>query len=117
MKKYMVWMAVVMLLVVTLGCLGSSGSSGGTSSGSGNVTLTVQNQSSEDICFLYVSPTSDDTWGDDRLGSEILNAGDSFDVSIPKGDYDLRAEFCGSTDPVEEYGVSINADKNWTINN
>lgn len=81
------------------------------------VDLTVQNQSSEDICFLYVSPSTNGSWGDDKLGSDTLNAGDSFVVSVPGGTYDLKAEFCSDTDPVEEYGVDLTSNQVWTISN
>jgi hypothetical protein len=42
----------------------------GGASGQGNTsTITVRNQSSETIYYLYVAPAGSNQWGDDRLGS------------------------------------------------
>ncbi len=38
---------------------------------------TVQNSSQQTITEIYSSPTSDNDWGPDRLGSEVLAAGNS----------------------------------------
>ncbi len=77
-------------------------------------TLTVINQSSDAICFLYISPTTSDTWGDDYLGSSVLDAGSQQSFSVGAGSYDLRAEMCGG-EVVERYDVSLSGTVEWSI--
>lgn len=91
------------------------GGGGATGPAEGQVTLTVENNSSETVCWLYVSPSSSDTWGDDRLGSEILSSGDTFDVYVDPGTYDLKAEFCSDVDPLQETDVDLTSDTVWTL--
>ncbi len=55
-------------------------------------TVTVRNGlGSWDIMYLYIDK-SDEPWGEDRLGSSILLPGDSFDVEITTGTWDMKAE-------------------------
>ncbi len=55
-------------------------------------TVTVRNDlGSWDIYYLYID-RSDEPWGDDRLGSEILSPGESFTVEITTGTWDMQAE-------------------------
>jgi hypothetical protein len=57
-------------------------------------TLIVQNDSSQTIFYLYVSPTIESDWGPDQLGaSNVLPPGESFQLNdIPCGvQYDLMA--------------------------
>lgn len=57
--------------------------------------LIVLNSSSQDICYLYLSPTNSDNWGPDQLGSQTIPAGQQFTLTgITPGVYDLRAESC-----------------------
>ncbi len=44
--------------------------------------VTVYNRTGYDVYYLYVSHESSDNWEDDVLGSEILEAGDSFTVNL-----------------------------------
>lgn len=55
-------------------------------------TVTVMNGlGSWDIMYLYIDK-SDEPWGEDRLGASILAPGDSFDVEITTGTWDMKAE-------------------------
>jgi hypothetical protein len=77
--------------------------------------LTVINQSSNSICFMRISPVTSSEWGDDWLGSDILDAGAAYTFGpMAAGMYDLRAEFCGG-DSTEEYGFNLMADATWTV--
>ena len=54
-------------------------------------TVTIQNSSAWSIYELYVSPTTDDAWGDDQLGTEVISTGESFDLTrVPCGSYDVK---------------------------
>jgi hypothetical protein len=57
--------------------------------------FTLKNNSSVDISFVYVSPTDTNDWGDDVMGSDLLPAGQSVDISFRKFDgvscnYDVK---------------------------
>jgi hypothetical protein len=82
----------------------------------GDAQLTVTNDSSEAICFLYVSLAENDNWGEDQLGeSGVIASGDSFIVyEIPSGSYDIMAEMCDG-DPVVEEGVLIEGEYYWNV--
>lgn len=81
-----------------------------------HVALTVINNSSIDICYLYVSASTDEEWGPDQLGSEtILSAGQSFSVEgIDPGSYDMRIEGCTEGE-LEEYGLDLSTDFEYTV--
>ncbi|MCK4806641.1 MAG: hypothetical protein KAT09_03295 [Candidatus Aegiribacteria sp.] len=44
-----------------------------------------------DIYFILIDP-SDETWGEDRLGADILTPGESFTVEIEEGTWDIMVE-------------------------
>lgn len=52
--------------------------------------ITVTNSTDNDIYYLYISPVSSETWGDDILGDEVLNAGSSMTFYLNCGDYDIK---------------------------
>jgi hypothetical protein len=55
-------------------------------------TVVVQNNSSYTVDTVYISETSNSTWGSDLLSTTIPPGGShSFGQLVP-GDYDLRAE-------------------------
>ena len=45
-------------------------------------TVTVTNSLSEAIYYLYMTPEDQSDWGDDRLGDDILDPGDSISIDI-----------------------------------
>jgi len=61
-----------------------------TGEASAPVTI-VNGLGSWDIFFVYVDPSSA-PWGDDRLGSDILQPGDEITVLVDPGTYDMRVE-------------------------
>jgi hypothetical protein len=100
----------------TVSGTGSSGGTGSTGGTGGSGSLTVINSSSVTICYLYVSPSTDTSWGDDQLGSSVIDPGQSFTITdIPFGTYDLRAEDCSGGNSVERSGVQISGAFEWTI--
>jgi len=57
--------------------------------------FTLRNHSDVDIAYVYVSPTATDDWGDDIMGADILESGDSIDVTFDSFDggtclYDIK---------------------------
>ena len=61
------------------------------------VTFTLNNQTEHVLTALYISKVSTDDWEEDILGSDVLGAGDSMEVTIdddlPDCKYDLKAVF------------------------
>ena len=45
-------------------------------------TITIENTLSEPVYYLYMSPLSDSDWGEDRLGDDILESGDSIEIEV-----------------------------------
>jgi hypothetical protein len=58
----------------------------------GNPSFNLLNQSGQVIEQFYASPSSQSSWGPDRLGDEIVQPGARFAVRLPTGEctYDLR---------------------------
>ena len=54
-------------------------------------TVQIHNESSWDIHELYISPTSEEEWGSDLLGSNIVQTGQYAELTdVPCADYDVR---------------------------
>ncbi|MCK5035790.1 MAG: hypothetical protein KAS73_07860 [Candidatus Sabulitectum sp.] len=52
------------------------------------VTITINNElGSWTLWYCYCSTSDDDSWGEDRFGSEIVDAGESFTFEVMSGDY------------------------------
>ncbi len=77
-------------LYVSLSDLGEQdwGSSASVGSSSGGMApITIENDlGSWTIWYVYGDP-SDSPWGDDRLGSDLLDPGESLTFYVPAGDY------------------------------
>lgn len=83
----------------------------------GSLVLSVNNESSQDICYLYVSPSANEEWDADLLGdSEIVPAqGGRRKVYVESGTYDLLAEDCDGETLEEQLEVDISEDITWTL--
>ena len=113
MKKLLPIIAIGMLLLVSLACGGTSGPSEPSSSGT---TLTLVNDSSATVCYVYISPTTDDSWGDDQLGdTETISPGSQRTFNLTPGTYDLRADDCSNNTLDTQWEVEINGNIDWTL--
>ncbi len=83
--------------------------------GGAAVDLTLFNDSGWDVCYVYISPTTSDTWGNDWLGVDTVPDGTAYTFQVPVGSYDLLAEDCDENALAEEYGVSLSEDTDWTL--
>jgi eukaryotic-like serine/threonine-protein kinase len=80
------------------------------------VRFLVQNDSSEEICYLYISPATADDWGQDWLGDvESLVTGNARIVYLQPGAYDLQVSDCDNQVISEEYDVDLTEDTTWTL--
>jgi hypothetical protein len=82
------------------------------------VRLLVDNQSDSEVCYVLLSPSSADDWGDDWMGEmESLPPG-GLRMFYVKGDsYDLQVADCSGEILIEEYEVDLRTDLTWTLNN
>lgn len=112
-KRTFLLIAAGMLALVTLSC--SVCRTGGSTSGD-SVTVTLVNNSGQAVCYVYISPTTDDTWGSDWLGSaETVAPGGRRAFSVPIGAYDLRADDCSHIELDVQQGVTISSSMEWVI--
>jgi len=81
-----------------------------------SVGLEVLNRATVDICYVYISPTTADSWGADWMGDlEMLAAGSSRIFFVSPGEYDLQVKDCDNNVLTEEYQVDLTADLQWTL--
>lgn len=85
--------------------------------GMGLVALHLINDSSDEICYVYISSTTADSWGDDWLGESesIASQGGQRVFFFTPGTYDLLTQDCDGNDLVSEFEVDFQSDLDWTI--
>ncbi len=42
------------------------------------------------IYYVYISPSTSDSWGDDWLGSDVMSPGETWEFDVTNGSYDIR---------------------------
>lgn len=89
---------------------------GGEGREGGSASLTLVNNSGKRVCYVYISPNTSDSWGEDWLGEEeIIRPGESRTFYLDPGIYDLRAEDCDGDPIAEEYDEEISGEMTWTL--
>ncbi len=82
------------------------------------IQLTLDNQSDWNVCYVFISPPSEDSWGDDRLGTEeVIEISQRRVFEIQPGIYDMRAENCDYIGLEEQYEVDLSRSTRWEVNN
>lgn len=82
---------MILSLLLTVACGSSSSSTRTAATGVGPGTVYINNQSAESIYYIHMSPSSQDTWGADLLGSNVLLPGQYTMLSnIGEGYWDVR---------------------------
>ncbi len=112
--KNLKWLvlAISILAIAALACSTTGGGGGGRES----VSLTVVNNSSVDIWYVYISPSDQETWGDDWLGDHVIEAGESYTITgIQPGTYDLMAEDSDHNEIATEMDVEMDGPITWTL--
>jgi hypothetical protein len=76
---------------------GAGGTQAAPSAPQRNPSFNLVNQSGQVIEQFYASPSSQQGWGPDRLGNDVVEPGARFPVSLPLGEcqYDLRVVWRG----------------------
>jgi hypothetical protein len=97
MKRCIGLLIVVVLLMTSLGCALFSGreTNGGGTASSGDFQITVANESPDEVCYVLISNSESEDWGDDWLsGDETIAPGDSKTFTVSGGQYDVQLESC-----------------------
>ncbi len=74
------------------------GGGGAVAAGGGDPSFQFVNRTGAQVNELYVSLTSDGSWGRDRLGQGVLPPGNAFWVTLPQGrvcTVDIRVVYAG----------------------
>lgn len=60
-----------------------------------NPSFNLVNSSGRTVREVYASPSSDQNWGPDRLGADVVPSGQTFPVRLPVGEclYDVRVVY------------------------
>ena len=95
---------------------GGTKGGGGSTGSTGSMSLELINQSGIEVCYVKISPTTSDQWGEDWLGSsETVMPGSQRTFDVGAGTYDLLAVDCSDNVIDERYGVSITGAMDWTL--
>jgi hypothetical protein len=97
MKRRMGLLIVAVLLMTSLGCafLQGRGTSGGGTTGSSEFQIKVVNESPDEICYVLISSSESDEWGEDWLGGdETIVSGSNKSFNLPAGEHDIQLEDC-----------------------
>ncbi len=78
----------------------------------GDYSITIENPTSQDACYLFIASSDEEYWGENYLGeNEVLAAGDQLTVEhIPDRVIDVRAETCQNVPLMDEYSIDISSD-------
>jgi len=63
-----------------------------TASQQADATFTVDNQSSQTIVAIHVSPSDELSWGPDLLGGDVLSPGERGTLELESGTWDIKCE-------------------------
>jgi formylglycine-generating enzyme required for sulfatase activity len=74
----------------------------------GASVVTISNYSGVEVCYVYISPSTSDSWGEDLLGpGETLPDGASRQFPVTPDVYDVRVEDCDEEPLYEEAGLVV----------
>lgn len=68
------------------------------------------NNSNAMICYMYISPSINTRWGEDKLANNIIFAGSSFIFEVPSGQYDILFHDCSDNEIADVRNIMINGD-------
>ncbi|HID88654.1 MAG TPA: hypothetical protein EYP52_02960 [Anaerolineae bacterium] len=116
-KRGYLLIALAVLVLAGVACsfcpLIPSGPSGPTS---GKATITLLNDSGQDICFVYISPVTSDEWGEDWLDiMEVIGPGEQRTFEVDPGTYDMLATDCDDNEIDIRWEVEVTTSFIWMI--
>jgi len=118
-----VWIVVPLILLVLCSCMGLSRCLGGQSSSRltptpKTINLEIFNQSTTEICHVYISPSAtSNNRGNDWMGESrrIKPGGDSLVFLVAPGKYDLLAQDCQGKNLAQQDEVELYSDSAWRV--
>jgi len=82
----------------------------------GSLGVQISNETNRDICYIYISPSSAEEWGEDWLTNmETLFADRIRTFFVEPGTYDLTAQDCDGEEIASQFEVVLQEDWAWTI--
>lgn len=76
------------------------------------------NQSSFTLCYVNLSPSSAQNWGQDELGpTEVVDPGVERVITLATGYYDLLLRDCDGESLLEEFDIEVFEDIEYTVSN
>jgi hypothetical protein len=109
------WLLVLLvsLVIPAIACFGSSAGPP-----ADDPAIILKNESGIEICYVLISPTTDDMWGDDQLGdTETIRNGRSRTFEITAGQWDMRALDCNQNEIDVRWEQDISSTYEWTVSN
>jgi serine protease Do len=80
------------------------------------VDVDVSNQGDAPICYVFISPSLAESWGQDELeAAEVIEVGDIRTFSVPAGNYDFLAEDCDAETLAEDYNLDMSQGGTYTV--
>jgi S1-C subfamily serine protease len=77
---------------------------------SGDAMVTLVNETSRAVCYVYMTPSTSTTWGPDAMGGTgIIPTGTSRDFQVASDTYDLLAQACDGSLIAQAYDVQVSA--------
>jgi len=78
--------------------------------------LTLVNAGEETICYVFISPVSSESWGEDWLGAEeVIEPDMEIVFDVEPGAYDVQAMDCNGDVLDEVYDAFLEGRMEWTI--
>ena len=82
------------------------------------VDFYLVNESALTVCYVNLSPSSAQNWGEDELGpTEVVDPGVERVITVATGYYDLLLRDCDGDSLLEEFEIEIFEDVEYTLSN
>jgi len=82
----------------------------------GLVPFRMTNDVGQELCYVYISPSSADSWGDDQMGShEVLGVDETRVFFIEPATVDVMVQDCEQVTVAEAYGIVVQNETSWSI--
>jgi hypothetical protein len=94
---------------------GGSAQEGSGAAGGEVASLTVVNSTNESVWYIYITPATSDSWGEDWLGSDVLMPGDSHTILVAEGSYHLAAANSSGDIVGETHNTYLSGEMQWTL--
>jgi hypothetical protein len=105
----MMALAVMFVLVLIMGCSSAPAPASAPSAERQYATVTFINRTGETIFYLYISERTDEYWGDDWLGSNVLEDNGRYTTRLLTGEYDVLATDL-SQDTAWTFWITVDSD-------